>query len=835
MNSIRAALFTLLLAFGGGLSPAAAQTNGTRAGPSEADKQFLEAEGLFGRKLHKEAVRAYDRFVKAHPKDSRVGEALWKAAEATLRTGSDRAAIPRFEKVAASALAKAYHDKANYRAGRLRYRTKGYKQAAPIFAKLSKRPGYEAKAGYFYGRSLFLAGDKKGAVAALSAKAVLADKAFGAAALWTLGEAGEALKSKPAQVAAHYEALILKFPSSRLAVEAGARAGRIRQAAGQTAEALKNFDWVLAKTTSGTHATAARYGRMTLLLKTGPQDDAMAEAKALAENVSAPSDVRAGALLALGLGVITSDPADAYKALNKAMSIGGNAGALARVKRMWPMLAMKKNSSVVESAQQILTSSLAKHPVIRPLLGEVRYLGGLAALRSNNEQTAVKLFQGNAAEKGPLGALSAYQLGLILFKTDPKQAAAAFDRIMTVNPDQALAEYALAQSAAAYLGFRPTYAAARAESLIKRFPQSPLMADARWNLAMASASDAKKMGRVLDELVKAHPKSEHVPSALYWSAWSAARRGDYLDATERLVRLLKEFPASPHNGDARVRLALLRYRQRKYPEAEALLDAQVEADAKLISEDLLLWLGFQHIAANRQAPAEKAMRALLSRDKSLDAGVRELTLLVWGELRVKQEDFKGAVESFDKLMKTFPKSAHLARARLGKGRALRQLKQFDAATTVLVNAKAERLLDAMVTFELGRVLQESAAAEAKQGHASAAVEKHAEGARYYMRVAILYASRTKKVSEVTRLCAASLFHAAECFAEVKEYAKAIDALEELHKYYRADPFAARAATAIETYRQKLPKTALPAAPAPAVKTKKSGRTTKVRKTKTKTK
>ena len=34
---------------------------------------------------------------------------------------------------------------------------------------------------------------------------------------------------------------------------------------------------------------------------------------------------------------------------------------------------------------------------------------------------------------------------------------------------------------------------------------------------------------------------------------------------------------------------------------------------------------------------------------------------------------------------------------------------------MLVNAKAERLLDAMVTFELGRVLQESAAAEAKQG------------------------------------------------------------------------------------------------------------------------
>ena len=415
--------------------------------------------------------------------------------------------------------------------------------------------------------------------------------------------------------------------------------------------------------------------------------------------------------------------------------------------------------------------------------------------------TAVHLLEENARGDDELAALSAFRLGEALEAAGRgREAAAAFDRIAETQKGHALEQAALAHAAARYLENDDAQRAGeRARTLLERFPNSAFGASTRWNLAMALAArkDFSGMGELMDELIARHPDAPRLSAALYWSGWTSLRAKQLDQAARRLQRLLEDHPDSEHTADARVRLAFIRHRKKKFAAAAALFEAQVKEDPRLIPAGALLWLGVHHFEAGRFESSDNALEILLMRKHELTHPLHEVFLLAWGELRLARGDPRGARSSFEALFLKFPDSKLAARAAFGLGRALRQLDKLAVAEAMLIKAQddlgrqaknhADGLLAGLIQFELGKALQGR--------------NENERAARHFMRVAILYEPRD--ASGPVDLCAEALLLAGRCYAALKQWDKAIGRVEELleHPFYKETRFAALARKALKNYRR----------------------------------
>ncbi len=719
------------------------------------DPLFHEAEGLLARGLYHEAASVYDSFTEKYPRDSRAPEAQYKAAEALRLTGDRAGALARFQKLIAgqnedarglkraARLPKSLRGSATLRVGQLLYLTGDQVKAAKTLKLLlesTSRP-IAAAARYYLARSHLAAGDPARALTLLADKSLRRDQVYGPAALWARAELHDQ-RGEHQQAAESYQKLAKSFAKSDLAAEAMLRAGEIYRRQGQNAKALESFDRFLKRFRRGSLATAARYGRAAALQADGQADKARQAARSLVDDKSAPARIRAGALLVVGVAELAAErygPADEALARVVRDFPDSDFAQLARVKRVWALSGQGQHKRALAAAEKILaTQTLARNPAtVQPLLSEVRYAAAQAALALKKFTTAVHLLEENARGDDELAALSAFRLGEALEAAGRgREAAAAFDRVTETQKGHAFEQAALAHAAARYLENDDAQRAGeRARTLLERFPNSAYGASTRWNLAMALAArkDFSGMGELMDELIARHPDAPRLSAALYWSGWTSLRAKQLDQAARRLQRLLEDHPDSEHTADARVRLAFIRHRKKKFAAAAALFEAQVKEDPRLIPAGALLWLGLHHFEAKRFESSDNALEILLMRKHELSDPLHEVFLLAWGELRLARGDPRGARSSFEALFLKFPDSKLAARAAFGLGRALRQLDKLAVAEAMLVKAqddlgqqaknRANGLLAGLIQFELGKTLQGR--------------NENEQAARHFMRVAIL--------------------------------------------------------------------------------------------------
>ncbi len=163
----------------------------------------------------------------------------------------------------------------------------------------------------------------------------------------------------------------------------------------------------------------------------------------------------------------------------------------------------------------------------------------------------------------------------------PAEAAATFDTLAKLAPDDRLAqEIALAQGRALEASNQSTAALEVYTSILKRFPNSDQAPLAGVSLArlLTKAGRFSEAGRVFEGLIADQPARSRlersgttVDTLLADWGWGLVDAEKTSEADQVFSRLLKEFPTSPHAGDARFNLAESANLSRNYAEVIRLL------------------------------------------------------------------------------------------------------------------------------------------------------------------------------------------------------------------------------------------------------------------------
>lgn len=140
-------------------------------------------------------------------------------------------------------------------------------------------------------------------------------------------------------------------------------------------------------------------------------------------------------------------------------------------------------------------------------------------------------------------------------------AAARWEKFASDHPDSPYAPEALLHVADArfadkqYDDARQKYA-----DLLAKYPNSDVAADAQFKLgsALYNLTHYAEAAQAFDKAAAAKAAGGDVPEALYWAGASYEKAGNKPTAIERLSRLVREYPASPHVSKAKVRLAALK-------------------------------------------------------------------------------------------------------------------------------------------------------------------------------------------------------------------------------------------------------------------------------------
>jgi TolA-binding protein len=303
------------------------------------------------------------------------------------------------------------------------------------------------------------------------------------------------------------------------------------------------------------------------------------------------------------------------------------------------------------------------------------------------------------------------------------------------------------------------------KELLTRYPQSPRVVDARFNLA-ESASQSRHHAEVLRLLspLLASPgpaqatspgsisdttSTRILPLAYYRLGRTQIELGDWAGAETTLARLRREFPTSSRNREARMLEAEASLRLEHWTAAESIL-------AALESEP-----------PGKGDPAGFASLVRLRHVQSL-LGVKR-----WSDALVQAEALKRKSPAGD------PAIAELDFAR---GRALLGLGRPDEARAAL-----QAVIDARKGGDL------AAQAHVMRGETYFHQDRFREALGEFLKVDILY--------DVPRWQAAALLEAGKVYERLAQWSDAIETYERLRERFPDDPRAAEAKGRLEAVRK----------------------------------
>ncbi len=418
----------------------------------------------------------------------------------------------------------------------------------------------------------------------------------------------------------------------------------------------------------------------------------------------------------------------------------------------------------------------------------------------------------------PEEALAAYR------RVDGTQAEAAADAAFGIGwacrrlnrPDEALAAFtpladgqsSRAEEAAWWLArtledaARFADAKARYAAFAARFTESPRREESEYRRALCAyrAKEWAEAEQLYAALLTARPKGAFAAQALYDRAWVQLEQNHATEGEAHFRQLIAAYPDSPLVPDARFRLGELAYDRQQYAEAAAAYEAALAVPKLAFADKLLYKLGWAREHLEQPEPALQAFDRLVReaatselvpearyrcgrllqqlgrRDEAIaalaqvpDGPFAEKALFLVGECQRAAGRHKEALEAYGQVLKRWPEGACRVPALLGRGHSLR------------ANGANQDALEAYAAVVAATEAVEAAQAVLGQGYAHLALNQHAEAAKAFLKVDILYGYEELKPEALAMLV--------KTWTQAGDAAKAAQYRDELRKRYPEAPAA----------------------------------------------
>jgi TolA-binding protein len=775
-------------------------------GQFAAEALYYQGESKFAGNQPAEAAALYARLVKEFPKSKLVPDALYAlgVAQQTQEKPAD----------AAATFATFLQQFPQHRLG----------------AEVMMRRGESLVA---LGQTA--EGEKLLAAAAASAGFEHADNALLAQA------AAQAANKRYAQAAATYSSLTSKFPQSKLLPSAELGAGRSFYLAGEYDQARQ---W-LAKTAArgGAAATEAAHWIARSHLKQGQPADALRvveqalpaaqgefAAQLALDKADALYDIadRRDEAVAAYADVARRFPQDAlagealYQAAFTALGQGDYQTALDHARSFQRDHGEHRLAAdvayVAAEAQLLLKQFAPAQQAYRALLEKYpqhadapqwRLRHGLSLyLEQKYDETIKALGQALPTLKTPDAIAEAhYLIGASHSELGRHQpAVASLKASLAAKADWRQADETLLILAQSHkqLGDLPA-AMAAARQLVDRFPNSKWLDRAHYRLGeyAYASNDYKTAAAEYQRVVLKWPNSSVAPHALLGLGWSQLSQQQYADAEKTLTTFLEGYGKSDLAARGRYARALARQQLKRFEPAiedlQAFLSSQ-PADAE--RADALYVLGLCQAGAKRPAEAAKTYQQLIADFPQYAGADKAYYELAWTQKELGQHD--KAAETFARLAKQYPNSPLTGESLYHVGEQRYGDEEFKAASVAYYDAmqkagksdlgeKAAHKLGwayfrqdafdkAQQSFAYQRATfpQGSLAADAAFMEAESLLKqnKFAEALAAYEQV---------KNPSSEEFAALALLHAGQAAAQLKQWQKSLELLEQAVQQYPEAP------------------------------------------------
>jgi TolA-binding protein len=750
----------------------APSTEHASAASSEAaEDQYLFATELFGKKMYALAVQQYEAFLREHPGHPKAFQARLRVGEGYLRLKQVEKSIRAYEAALATKPDSQFRGELLVGLGVALYHGKQYPRAGQVLAEARPLVAEDKTLGpvaaNWLGEALFHQGRYAEAAKAYEGVGQWPSSEYAAQALYSLGFCQ--LKQGQTEAAvATFRRVAKEYPKSPYAADALARAGAALQRADKHSEAETLLREAAEKAPESEAGADAAWG----LAASAYAQKQYPEARTRFEQFRAkyPSGPRAAeALMRIG-DCYFREGNYAEAATRYAKAAEGLSGDLQREARYWQGMARWKAGDGNGAVETF--TSLAQSDAKDEFAQKARLrLGDLEASRGNTD-AALRAYAACVAAnpESPHAEVAAYDGATLALRTgrrdEAEQALAQFEKQYPKSPKVPSARLAQAQSrfdrkdvegarailegltntatgetrASALLLLGRCYAAqkdpAKAESawkaIVEAHPQSPLAPRALLRLARLQ-SDAKQYPearKTIQGLLDVYPKSPQTPEALYELGWTSSEAGDAAAAREAWERLAREYPSHPLVGESLFRIAESDYAAKRFEVAAAGYRQVLESKAGAEFGDRAAYkLGWSERQLGNHAAAAVAFAKVYSTypksELAFESRIRAGEALAeqgkWREARV---EFEAAVKEGE----ASKNASHLARARLGLGRARIETGDLEGGIAALRAAASTR--NGAVGAEAQFRIADSAFARRDYGRA---IEEH-------LRVTLLFAA-----------------------------------------------------------------------------------------------
>ena len=218
-------------------------------------------------------------------------------------------------------------------------------------------------------------------------------------------------------------------------------------------------------------------------------------------------------------------------------------------------------------------------------------------------------------------------------------------------------------------------AAAAFGRLIEEAPKFPLIESSYLHLGIAQYRIARsgqadfydRAARTLAELIRDFPRSKHVERALFYRGESLYARGKKADAAKHYTKLLADFPDSDLAAEALYALGVTQQELDQSDEARQTFARYLKRfpDAALVTE-VALRLGETLFAAGEFDQAAQYFAKVADTE---GFALADHALLRHAACLFEQGDYEHAAARYAQLPRRFPKSSHVAAARLSAGKS----------------------------------------------------------------------------------------------------------------------------------------------------------------------
>jgi tetratricopeptide (TPR) repeat protein len=622
------------------------------AAPTSADQvQLRYADGFFARKMWRDAVPEYERYLDQFPKaspDDRQA-AFYRLGECYRQTGATNNAKANYEAVVNNYSGGDFVGYAAYRLATILYDNKDYRAALPIYRKANvrlKQPTLINATKFFIARCLEAIGQKTEARVQYDDLSKLAEaNPYRDASRLSVGRLYEEGNQR-AEALKWLIPLSAETTNAQIKTDALCRAGLLQVDIGQYDAAEKSINEALSLPDSGPWRDRLEFSLFRILsLKKAYKELLERYDKGAASGFNIDNKLNVLVLVAEARRELGQrDAAMAiYDQIAHEFPTTPQARDAAYLRLT--MLYDTGDARLLEEVNKFLTENPTAPQVERVSLMKAEALFKAADFEHAAPIYQIILEKGKGGLPGDFRGEAAFKLGWCYMQLRHyDRAIESFTKFVKDHPTHAKLPMGYAQRAAAYMQLKQYTAAEKdLKELSTRFPKAKEREFALENLALvySQLGDQARMSESFDLLLRDYPDTLAKAKAHYWIGSAALEAKDY----KKVIPHMEQARALEKSYFERASQALMasHYNLENLEATEKEIDFYQKNGGKAETpSDVIRWLGQQYNLRGDPAKAEKFLPQLILRKDWIPDD-----MLILARARVKLGKYKDAVDNFN--------------------------------------------------------------------------------------------------------------------------------------------------------------------------------------------